>query len=86
MRMDHYKIYILKLVPAMEHVAACAPVTQRVRVRLRVGESFLGEVFSGFFLTCKTNGRKLQAQKVPEYHLAVIIIFLIFALLECMGA
>ena len=39
-----------------------------------VGTSFLGEVFSGFFLTCKTNVRKLWAHKVPEYHLAIIII------------
>ena len=38
---------------------ACAPVTQQVRVRSPVGTSFLGEVFSGFFLTCKTNVRKL---------------------------
>ena len=30
------------------------------------------EVFSGFFLTCKTNVRKLYAPKVPEYHLAII--------------
>ena len=29
---------------------------------------------SWFFLTCKTNVRKLWAPKVPEYHLAVIII------------
>ena len=28
----------------------------------------------GFFLTCKTNVRKLEAQKVPEYHLAAIFI------------
>ena len=27
-----------------------------------------------FFPTCKTNFRKLQAPKVPEYHLAIIII------------
>ena len=39
--------------------AACAPVTQRARVRSPVGTSFLGEVFSRFFLTCKTNVRKL---------------------------
>ena len=30
--------------------------------------------FSGFFLTCKTNVRKLQAPKVHEYNLAIIII------------
>ena len=38
---------------------ACMSVTQRARVRSPVGTSFLGEIFSGFFLTCKTNVRKL---------------------------
>ena len=38
---------------------ACAPVTQQARVRSPVGTGFLGEVFSVFFLTCKTNVRKL---------------------------
>ena len=38
---------------------ACAPVAQRARVRSPVGTSFLGEVFSEVFLTCKTNVRKL---------------------------
>ena len=58
----------------VEQVVACALVTQRARVRSTVGRSFLGEVFSGFFLTCKTNVRKLQAHKVPESHAAIIII------------
>ena len=31
--------------------------------------------FSGFFLTCKTNVRKIWALKVPEYQLAVISSF-----------
>ena len=44
---------------AVEQVVACALVTQWARVRSPVGTSFLGEVFSGFFLTCKTNVRKL---------------------------
>ena len=44
---------------AVEQVVACALVTQRARVRFPVGTSFLGEVFSGFFITCKTNVRKL---------------------------
>ena len=44
---------------AVEQVVACALVTQRVRVRSPVGTSFLGAVFSGFFLTCKTNVGKL---------------------------
>ena len=59
---------------AVEQVVACALVTQRARVRSPVGTGFLGEVLSRFFLTCKTNVRKLEALKVPEYHLAVIII------------
>ena len=58
----------------MEQTVACAPVTQRAQVQSPVGKSFLGEVFSGFFLTYKTNVGNLQAQKIPEYHLAVIII------------
>ena len=44
---------------AVEQVVACALVTQRARVRSPVGTGFLGGVFSGFFLTCKTNVRKL---------------------------
>ena len=61
---------------AVGQAVACAPVTQQARVRSPVGTSFLGEVFffSEFFLTCKTSVRKLQATKVPEYHLAIIII------------
>ena len=55
----------------VEQVVACALVTQRARVRSPVGTGFLGEVFSGFFLTCKTNVGKRWAPKVPEYHLAV---------------
>ena len=59
---------------AVEQVIACALVTQRARVGSPVGTSFLGDVSSGFFLTCKTNVRKLSAPKVLEYHLAIIII------------
>ena len=44
---------------AVKQVVACALVTQRARVRSPVGTSFLGEVFSGFFLTCKTNVKML---------------------------
>ena len=39
---------------AVEQVVACALVTQGARVR-----SPVGEVSSGFFLTCKTNVGKL---------------------------
>ena len=44
---------------AVEQVVACALVMQRARVRSPAGISFLGEVFSGFSLTCKTNIGKL---------------------------
>ena len=44
---------------AVDQVVACAPVTQRARVRSPVGTSFLGEVFFGVFLTSMTNVRKL---------------------------
>ena len=38
-------------------------------------DPWLGQVsWVGFFLTCKTNFRKLYAHKDPKYHLAVIII------------
>ena len=45
--------------PAVEQTVACAPVTQRARVRSPVGICFLMKFFSGFFLTCKSNVRKL---------------------------
>ena len=35
-------------------------------------DKFPGGGFSGFFLTCKTNVGKLQAPKVPDYHLAIV--------------
>ena len=38
---------------AVGQTVACAPVTQRARVLSPVETSFLGEVFSEFFLTCK---------------------------------
>ena len=44
---------------AVDQVVACAPDTQKARVRSPIRTSFLGEVFSGFFLTCKTNVGKL---------------------------
>ena len=44
---------------AVEQAIACAPVTQLDRVRSAIGTSFLRELFSGFFLTCETNVRKL---------------------------
>ena len=59
---------------ALEQVVACAPVTQRARVRSLVGTSFLGEVFSRFFLTYTTNIREFYAPWFPEYHLAIKII------------
>ena len=43
----------------VDQVVACLSVTQRAWVHSSVGTSFLGEVFSGFFLTCKTHVRKL---------------------------
>ena len=44
---------------AVGQAVGCAPVMQRAWVQSPVGTSFLGEVFLGFFLTCKTNVRKL---------------------------
>ena len=59
---------------AVRQAGACALVTQRALLRSPVGTSFLGDVFSGCFLTCKTNVRKLQARMVPESRLTIIII------------
>ena len=61
---------------AVEQAVTCAPVAQRARIRSPVGTSFLGE----FFITSKTNVRKLHAQKVHEYHLAIVIILIISTL------
>ena len=44
---------------AVDLVVACAPVMQRAQVQSPVMTSFLGEVFSGFFLICKTNVGRL---------------------------
>ena len=44
---------------AVGQVVACAPVTQWAQALSPFGKSFLGEVLSGFFLTCKTNVGKL---------------------------
>ena len=48
-----------KFIHRWEQAVACALVTQGARFRSPVGTSFLGEVFSGFFLTFKMNVRKL---------------------------
>ena len=50
---------------AVGQAVACALVMQWVWVQSPVRKSFLHEVFSGFFLICKTNDRKLQAPMVP---------------------
>ena len=58
-----YSTKIIKfwqLSTAVEQAVAWAPVAHRARVRFPVGTCFLGEVFSGFFLTCKTNVRKIR--------------------------
>ena len=54
-----YSVLVHSLSSAVGQAVACAPVTQLARVRSPVGASFLGEVFSGFFLTCKTKVGKL---------------------------
>ena len=57
---------------AVIQAVACAPVTQP-GFDPRSGQISWVKFF-GFFLTCKTNVRNLQAHTVPEYHLAAIII------------
>ena len=51
--MINFNISYYYVSTAVEQVVACALVTQRARVRSPVGTGFLGEVFSGFFLTCQ---------------------------------
>ena len=55
--MKHFEICILKIIlklisrklsTAVAQAVACAPVTQRARLRSPVGTGFLGEVFRGF--------------------------------------
>ena len=57
----HFQLlqFLLFLYTTVEQAVACTPVTQWARVRSSVRTSFLGEGFSGFFLSCKTNVRKL---------------------------
>ena len=56
---------------AVKQVVACVLVTQRALVWSPIATDFLGEVFSGFFFTCQETFRP---PKVPDYHLAVVII------------
>ena len=58
-KLHNAELHALYSSPAVGQVVACAPVTQRARVRSPVGTSFQGEVFSEFFLSCKTNVGKL---------------------------
>ena len=69
---------------AVEQTVTCAPITQRVRVRSPVGTSFLAEVFSGVFLTCKTNVRKLWAHICPRISFGLHNHPFIFILFEWM--
>ena len=50
-----YIIIIIIKSGSVVQAVICAPVTRRARVRSPVGKSFLGEVFSGFSHTFKTN-------------------------------
>ena len=54
---------------------SCAPVTQRARVRSTVGTGFLGDFFfRGFSSPVRHMSGNFRLTKVPEYHLAAIII------------
>ena len=59
---------------AVEQVVACALLTQRARVRSPVGTGFLGKVFRGFSSPVRQMSGNFRTPKVPEYHLAVVII------------
>ena len=75
-----YMVSIFKGQNMQSHYNNCPPLWSKWQhARLsRSGPKFdprSGQVsWVRFFLTSKTNVRKLQAPKVPEYHLAVVII------------
>ena len=62
---------------AVGQVVVCTPVTQWAWVRSPVGTSFLGEVFWDFSSPVRQMLGSFSPPKVPEYHLAVIIISII---------
>ena len=45
----------IELSTTVGRAVSCMPIMQQAPVQSPVGTSFLGEVFSRFFLTCKTN-------------------------------
>ena len=51
---------------AVGQAAACAPVTQRARVRSPVGTSFLGEDFFGVFLTVRQMSGSFRPPMSPN--------------------
>ena len=51
---------------AVGQEVSCMPVMQQARVESPVGTSFLGKVFSGFFLTCKTCQEALGPPRSPN--------------------
>ena len=59
---------------AVSQGAACAPVMQRARVRSPVGIGFLVRFFRGFSSPVRQMSGIFMAPKVPECHLAIIII------------
>ena len=51
---------------AVEQAVTGASITEWPRVRSPVGTSFVGEVFWGFFLTCKTYQEVLAPNDSPN--------------------
>ena len=64
---EHHKIQLKQQSStALGQAVVYVPVTQRAHVRSLIETSFLGEVFLGFFLICKTDVRKLYAPRSPN--------------------
>ena len=66
--------YYVQLSTTGGQAAACAPVTQRARIRSLVGTGFMVWFFWGFPSPVRQMSGSFRPPKVPEHHLAIIII------------
>ena len=80
-----YFVIIFHVSTAVKQAVACTPVMQRAQVRSPIGKSFLVEFFRVFPLPIRQMSGSFRPIWFPEYHLAIIIILIISALLECIN-
>ena len=76
---------LLQLSTDVEQAVACAPGTKRARVRSPVRTSFLVRLFRGFSSPVRQMSESFRHSWFSEYYLAIIIIVIISAFLECMS-